>query len=375
MLAQRRARRRRRLILLGAAVAVAAAANLAGVGPAVVGRPLDAIAPRGAATPTKPATGVLLAVPSESDPHAAFVLVGPGADGETPVTLIPGATQVEVPSLGSRTLTEALAAGGPRAARVAVANALGVRVGGVVVVEPEVLGSAFGASGLFRVRLREPVEVAGRPWAAGEHEVGATHIAALVAAPSDDGFGRLLVLHAILEGWLESADSATVDAAAARLADGAEAGGTSVATAVTALRRQGARFDTLDVDTVTVPGSTRYTVTSAGEKEVAEAFDHLVTSRSERPKVEILNGTGAPGLAMQVAERIVPEGFRVVLTGNAKDFGHQETVLVVHDEHHEAAARRLAGTLGVGVLRTPSDPVSVVDISIVVGADFGPGGE
>ena len=91
--------------------------------------------------------------------------------------------------------------------------------------------------------------------------------------------------------------------------------------------------------------------------------------------MEIRNGTGKVGLAGDVASRVVPAGAEVVLTGNAARFSVAETVLVLHDPDRRADAERLAEALGVGELRLANDPVSVVDVSIVVGADYRPGGE
>jgi len=45
-------------------------------------------------------------------------------------------------------------------------------------------------------------------------------------------------------------------------------------------------------------------------------------------RVLVLNGTGAPGVGQSIAERLIPEGYRVVVSENAASFDHAETLVV-----------------------------------------------
>ncbi|MBW3621069.1 MAG: LCP family protein, partial [Actinobacteria bacterium] len=62
--------------------------------------------------------------------------------------------------------------------------------------------------------------------------------------------------------------------------------------------------------------------------------------RASRPVVvagagrdlQILNGNGVPGIGQRVAEKLVPAGFKVVLTRNADRFDHEETRIIVYDD-------------------------------------------
>lgn len=350
------------------------AANLVGLGPSVVRGTLDSIGPAGPATPAEPGEGLLFVVPAD-DGHGVFVLAGAGTDEQGAVLLVPGATQVEVPSLGSRTLAEALAVAGPSAPALAIENALGLRVGAVAVLDAAALAGVLGRGAPVPIRLREPVEVGGTTWQ-GERELRAADAHALLTAPTDDGFARLLAAHAVLEGWLGSLDGDDeVETAASKVATVAEGSDRVVRDVLGRLAGGDARFDTLTVETVAAaPGEQRFTLASTAADEAADWLPGLRQASGPRPRVEILNGTGAPGLAFRVAERIVPEGFQIVLTGNAKNFDHEETVIVVHDRSRKESAERLAEVMGVGVLRAPRQAVSVVDISILVGQDFSPGG-
>jgi hypothetical protein len=90
------------------------------------------------------------------------------------------------------------------------------------------------------------------------------------------------------------------------------------------------------------------------------------------PPVAVLvqNGTGEPGLAADVARLLVPEGFRVVLSGNAATFNHRETQVVASGDDHVPEAQRARRALGVGVLAVTQVPSGVADVTIVIGKDF-----
>jgi hypothetical protein len=131
----------------------------------------------------------------------------------------------------------------------------------------------------------------------------------------------------------------------------------------------GAPFDTVGVQRMD-SGSEAYRMTRAAlPKSIMAAFAGR-TLGDHRLRIEILNGTGEVGLAQRVAAKLVPAGYEVVLTNNAPSFGHATTLVVVQDHKNEGRARSLLQVLGVGKLGTAARPISVADITIVVGADF-----
>ena len=89
-------------------------------------------------------------------------------------------------------------------------------------------------------------------------------------------------------------------------------------------------------------------------------------------RLQVLNGNGTPGIGSQVAERLQPGGFRLVETGNAASFDVPETRIVVYDDTPEqlAIAQEAQRLLGVGRIEVSEVPVSVVDVTVIVGADF-----
>ncbi len=90
--------------------------------------------------------------------------------------------------------------------------------------------------------------------------------------------------------------------------------------------------------------------------------------------LQVLNGAGVPGVGQQVAERVTPGGYQVRLTGNAEHFDHPTTRIVLHDTDPAQVeiGRDLQARLGVGEIERSGTPQSVVDVTVIVGADFLP---
>lgn len=89
-------------------------------------------------------------------------------------------------------------------------------------------------------------------------------------------------------------------------------------------------------------------------------------------RLQILNGNGEPGIGQAVTSRLQPGGFRVVLTRNADRFDYPTTRIVIYDDSREqlALAEDVRQRLGVGQVELSEAPQGVVDITVVVGADF-----
>lgn len=128
----------------------------------------------------------------------------------------------------------------------------------------------------------------------------------------------------------------------------------------------------LPVSPLEVPGSRLYL---ADEGEL-EAFVSEVVGDSaalaDQIRVQILNGNGAPGIGQEVAERLVGEGFRVILSGNAKRLDYETTLIISYSNTPEATAlaEKARALLGVGELRVSRQEQGIVDLTIVVGKDF-----
>jgi len=87
-------------------------------------------------------------------------------------------------------------------------------------------------------------------------------------------------------------------------------------------------------------------------------------------RVLVLNGTGAPGVGESVAERLIPEGYRVVVSENASRFDHRETLVVAASEESREAAEQIRRLLGVGALSVSAVPSGLGEVTILVGEDY-----
>ncbi|HJV03629.1 MAG TPA: LytR C-terminal domain-containing protein [Actinomycetota bacterium] len=109
-----------------------------------------------------------------------------------------------------------------------------------------------------------------------------------------------------------------------------------------------------------------------------EAVQDLVGERfggeagpARRVRLVLLNGNGIPGIGAQVADILVPEGFRVVESGNARSFDMPHTLIIASSEGDLPYARKAHLLLGTGKLLLGEHPTGLGDVTIVIGEDFG----
>lgn len=372
--------RRRRLIALGVVVALALAGTVSGVGPDLVRDGFRKLVPSGPGTSVVDEPESLLIAWSTGDAGGASgVLFGVDPEAEDGgAMLLPGSAQFEVPSLGSRTFTETADAGAT-SLDLAVENALGVEVTTTLAFEADAVAAVFEPLAPFEIRLRSSLRLGEQAFRSGRQTVTAAQAATLVTEPADgvDDLDHLVTVHAVLEGWLARLDGDAAGLAAERLGAAGGLDDEGVDRTAALLAELGSRrvvFDTLDVVALGLPEGERYAVDEAtAPTEIAEMFGGLVYA-ADRVNVEIRNGVGTGGLAREVAARVIPAGARVVLTGNAAEFGLEQTFVVVRDAAFAPEAQRLIETLGVGDLRRSDDLVGGADVVIIVGSDFDPGG-
>ena len=87
--------------------------------------------------------------------------------------------------------------------------------------------------------------------------------------------------------------------------------------------------------------------------------------------VVVLNGSGAPGVGAKVAQKLIPGGFQVVASQNARKFNYKTTTVYANTQASYPAAERAGRLLGAGAVTLGHSPVSgLADITIVVGKDF-----
>jgi polyisoprenyl-teichoic acid--peptidoglycan teichoic acid transferase len=139
-----------------------------------------------------------------------------------------------------------------------------------------------------------------------------------------------------------------------------------------ALPEDAIALNTLPVRQVTVGEDELYNV---NEDEITEFVRDTIGARSgtgSETRVQILNGNGVPGIGDDVAELLVGEGYRVILSGNYRTLDVQKTRIIAYDEteHGLALAERARELLGVGEVQVSGQDQGIVDLTIVVGKDF-----
>jgi len=337
---------------------------------------------------------ITVADPDGDEAARIAVLAQDRSDGEGTALLLPATTIVDVPGHGTFPLGDAYALGGAPLTTVTVANLLGIRIdaaatistagwaalldtlGGVEVTVRTQLVDRDG-----RVRFEPGVQVLDGERAAEYLTLAAEGEAELDALPRVQQ-----VLGAVLDAVSE--DPTLVDLwLGMELADGGAVIETDdpelvrVVLVELALARQADR-----VTTWTLPVAPLGSGRDAGYRPDVDRTNELVADRFAAARsggevtggrdVQILNGNGVPRVGQQVAERLADGGYRVILTGNADRFTYETTRIVLHDssEAQLAVGRDVQARLGVGELELAATPGSVVDITIVVGADFPPDG-
>lgn len=88
-------------------------------------------------------------------------------------------------------------------------------------------------------------------------------------------------------------------------------------------------------------------------------------------RVEVLNGAGVGGLARTATHSLRDGGFDVVFFGNASRFDHDRS-FVLDRTGDPATARAVAVTLGIDSVATEPDPDLLLDVTVVLGADWPP---
>jgi LytR cell envelope-related transcriptional attenuator len=297
-----------------------------------------------------------------------LVVVGPGSAGSASVLLVPAGTLSDVPSLGIQALADVPTLGEAGLLTTTVENLLGVEISSTATVDAAALTAALQPAAPIPVDLRHEVEIT-TPGAeaiipAGSQSLSAEDAArVLTAAESGGEIEHLVTVQAVLEGWMTRLrDDAVADATLAVRPD--------LAALVDAADRP-VRVGSLPVDSLATPGGDRFEVrTDDLDKYVRRAFPGaLLGIDGRRPRVEILNGTGGVGVTQGAARLVVPAGGRVALTGNVPGFDVTDTQVVYYRDRDRAAAQRLLDALGCGSLRRANQPIDVVDVTVIIGAD------
>jgi hypothetical protein len=311
----------------------------------------------------EPGPALVVLVDAAGEVYGVTILAG----ARDAIVHVPPGTMVEVPSLGLTSLRES-ARGGADLLQHSLENLLGIAFDAAVSLDPAGLAAVVEPVGDLTVVVQQAVEErssTGRVTVlvpAGRQTVAPTDVAGLLEPVGDGTSLERIVRHqAFWQAYL------------AALGEGAPAPGLgAVATAVRSLAGGDVTHQVLPVEAVAGIGGDDelYRVQPDALSTLVERLFPGASPVAERIRVRILNGVGAPGLAQRVQPLLVEAGGEVTLSGNADRFDYQTTQVVYYDDARLDAARAIRDAIGVGEVVKSLTPLDVVDVTIVVGADF-----
>jgi polyisoprenyl-teichoic acid--peptidoglycan teichoic acid transferase len=396
--AQERRRRRLRRVLGSLATILAVGGLVAGATILVTGQDPEPASPLPA--DTDPAVGdepeqstlLLVREAAGGGPALGVTLLASGSeDVPSAVVFVPVGTLLDVPGVGLERLDRAHQYGGAPLVAAAIGNVLGIDLDHVATLSESALGTWLGRTGGLTVAVSERLVLRDDDGSGtvrfepGEQFLDGRRLAEYWGFRSSNedelrAFPRQqLVLTGLLEavrdepGLLDGLSGSQLDTTASSgwvheiLADLARAHGQGrlVFTLMPVEPFGGSGPD----------GSASYRPQERGVNELVERLLAPSVPADGGPRairVQVLNGVGVPGVGQEVDRRLRGSGARIILTDNARSFDFTRTEILVYDESPEmlAAAERVQEHLGVGRIAVSRQPQTVVDLTIVVGADF-----
>ena len=376
---KRQEQRQRRLVALALLVALSGSAVL--IGAPHVGRQFSSTqTPTPAPAPAPGDPRVLLAHRHPDGSARSLTIFSDGEDLSS-IVMVPAGTMAEVPSLGLEPLGRALEVGGPTRLGSTVENLLGITLSEIVVIDDAELVALAAPIAPLVVEVDERVEEVAEDgtvdvlYEPGRLELTAEEVPAFLTAKGTATDLSVLARH---QSFWESVLARLAEPDAPSLGGPAPVGAVLEKLAADAGVRARllpveplGQADTLGLSTAT---SELYQVS---DEELAKFLTSTFPGAegpAERPQAQVLNGTGGVEVTAHAAERLVPAGIQVALTGNAPRFNYDTTQIVFYDEEHEQIARQAQEALGVGRLVLSRRPLGVVDVTIIIGSDFTGGG-
>ena len=352
----------------------------------------DALSPSAVVAAGQPVTYLVMTVRSDDLSRQAdtLTLFSLGGGAQPYALMIPPSALTEIPGYGFDAISKSLSFGRIPLSDVTVENLLGVRVDHIEVVDDAAFARLIDRMGGIRIRvpgaLMQP-DGAGRLvplFGAGEQKLsGKKTVSYLTFQGTDETeLSRLARVQQVWEAMFapyagdKAAGLAKLIAGLGNGLDGDEGVGrfarflASFASVPSASR-------TYDVVPVTpVGGGGDQGALRVDNRELEALVGKYLAGSAPgigpRPRLQLLNGNGTPEAGIAAAQRLVPEGFWLVDSGNARSFDFAETKIVVYvnDEATMAAAAEVRRLLGVGQVELSRSPNTSIDVTVVIGKDY-----
>ena len=392
---ERRRKRRRELrwglIAAGIAGVVALVGSLTILGRDEEPQPPKGPSARGAARPDTITTTLMFGTKEQrpdAGPTWITLLSYDSATDRSAVIYIPAHTATGVPGRGLLPVGDAFGSGGVPLLLLAAETLLGIPVDQYVELSDRDAAVLLREIGPLTVDVPQDVRISAGPgqarlvFGAGPQRLSPDFLVDLLFVKGLEGDDvELGARHLAFWGSLFEAFSFDADGLAAAV----EGSGAALGESDASLRELAKLFEdlaaadpanrslaSLPVRQVGVGGGELY---QADEDEVEGFLEETVGAQAvagREVRVQILNGNGAPGIGQYVAERLGGEGFRVILSGNARRLNYRETLVITYDRSPKGLglAERTRDLIGVGEVQVAAQSQGIVDLTIVVGKDF-----
>ncbi len=344
-----------------------------------------------AALPEEVATTTLVYAVKEADEDEGLVwltlLAYDPVDEQASAIYIPAHLASEIPGRGLLSLSEGWVSGGPSLLLSSAENLLGLRIDRFVEISDNDAQILFDATGPLTVNVPSEVSVphgaseARLIFDEGPQELSAEFLVRLLYTRGLDvddaelGSRILSFWDALLENY--SSDRAALGNVIRETGPALESDADTneiveFFESLASAPDESVILTSLPVRPIAAGDSELYSADLEETQELLEDTIGTVPSTGDDVRVQILNGNGVPGIGAEVAERLIGEGFRVILSGNARRFDYETTLIVTYDESPEgkALAERARELLGVGEVQVSAQEQGSVDLTIVVGKDF-----
>jgi LCP family protein required for cell wall assembly len=311
--------------------------------------------------------------------------------GQQPyVLLIPSSTLTEIPGYGFDSAGRALSFGRVPLADVTVENMLGARIDHTAVIDDAAFARFVDRIGGIRVNVPSnlfqsdghgtllPVFGAGEQSMSGKRAV--RYLTYL--GPDETELSRLAREQQVWEAIFKrfehgkAGELASGIGSLGRALDG-DAGATAFGRFLAAFATVSASARTYDVLPVTPVGGGDQDESfriNQGElqTQVARFMPGSLSAPAPRTRLQLLNGNGMPEVGISVAEKLIPSGFELVDSGNARSFGFAKTKIIVYasDAATMSIAERVKQLLGLGQIVVARRGQTSIDVTIVIGKDY-----
>ncbi|MCA1832706.1 MAG: LCP family protein [Actinomycetota bacterium] len=304
--------------------------------------------------------------------------------------LIPTTTLTEIPGYGFDSIGRALSFGRVPLADVTVENMLGVHVDHVAIIDDVAFARFIDGIGgvtisvpsnLFQSNGRGtlvPVFGAGTQSMRGGRAVRYLTF----QAPDETELSRLAREQQLWNGIFAKFAGSKASDLADRVRDignavDGDAGATAFGRYLAAFAQLAQSARTYDVLPVTpVGGSGVEEAFRVNQDEldvqVSRFLGGSMASKKARPRLQLLNGNGTPEVGVSVAQKLIPQGLRLVDSGNARSFDFAVTKIIVYADDPEALAlaEHIKQLLGAGEIEVARRPQTSIDVTVVIGKDY-----